>query len=189
MGGCPGASAGRQVVQRSRARRRFSRSASEALPVAPESIDPDHPVRVLSYGRKPHVHRIFFTVDDETEVVRILHVRRGPRRRPIAEELRDEQCWPPLMPKQVCSSHRHRRVPPTDEAPCRRCRDVNGADEDRCAQLSAEFRQQLHSPRDETERVAVLPRAQTTASQGSSRPSHPSFASSSVSSCLKLDRT
>jgi plasmid stabilization system protein ParE len=24
-------------------------------PVAPESIDPDHPVRVLSYGRKPHV--------------------------------------------------------------------------------------------------------------------------------------
>ena len=24
-------------------------------PEAPESIDPDHPVRVLSYGRKPHV--------------------------------------------------------------------------------------------------------------------------------------
>jgi plasmid stabilization system protein ParE len=28
-------------------------------PVAPESIDPNHPVRVLSYGRKPHVSRIF----------------------------------------------------------------------------------------------------------------------------------
>jgi plasmid stabilization system protein ParE/PHD/YefM family antitoxin component YafN of YafNO toxin-antitoxin module len=33
-------------------------------PVAPESIDPDHPVRVMSYGRKPRVYRIFFTVDD-----------------------------------------------------------------------------------------------------------------------------
>lgn len=33
-------------------------------PVAPESIDPDRPVRVLSYGRKPHIYRIFFTVDD-----------------------------------------------------------------------------------------------------------------------------
>jgi hypothetical protein len=33
-------------------------------PVAPASIDPDQPVRVLSYGRKPHVYRVFFTVDD-----------------------------------------------------------------------------------------------------------------------------
>jgi toxin ParE1/3/4 len=55
--------------------------------VAPESIDPDHPVRVLSYGRKPHVYRIFFTVDDEDNVVRVVHIRRGARRRPAAEEL------------------------------------------------------------------------------------------------------
>jgi plasmid stabilization system protein ParE len=59
-------------------------------PVAPESIDPDQPVRVLSYGRKPHVYRVFFTVDDETKAVRVVHVRRGARRRPIAEELRGE---------------------------------------------------------------------------------------------------
>jgi toxin ParE1/3/4 len=59
-------------------------------PVAPESIDPDHPVRVLSYGRKPHVYRVFFTVDDEANVVRVVHVRRGARRRPIAEELQGE---------------------------------------------------------------------------------------------------
>jgi toxin ParE1/3/4 len=59
-------------------------------PVAPESIDPDHPVRVLSYGRRPHVYRIFFAVDDETNVVRVVHVRRGARQRPIAEELKDE---------------------------------------------------------------------------------------------------
>ncbi len=60
------------------------------FPVAPESIDPDYPVRVLSYGRKPHVYRIFFTIDDEMNVVRVVHVRRGARRRPIAEELRGE---------------------------------------------------------------------------------------------------
>jgi plasmid stabilization system protein ParE len=55
-------------------------------PVAPENIDPDHPVRVLSYARKPHVYRIF-TVDDEDNVVRVVHIRRGARGRPAAEEL------------------------------------------------------------------------------------------------------
>jgi len=56
-------------------------------PVAPESIEPDQPVRVLRYGRKPHVYRIFFTVDDDARLVRVVHVRRGARRRPIADEL------------------------------------------------------------------------------------------------------
>jgi toxin ParE1/3/4 len=59
-------------------------------PVAPESIDPDRPVRVLSYGRKPHVYRIFFTVDDYANVVRVVHVRRGAKRRAMPEELKDE---------------------------------------------------------------------------------------------------
>ena len=59
-------------------------------PVAPESLDLDRPVRVLSYGRKPHVYRIFFTVDDEASIVRVLHVRRGARHRPIAEEPSDD---------------------------------------------------------------------------------------------------
>jgi plasmid stabilization system protein ParE len=56
-------------------------------PVAPESFDPDHPVRVLTYGRNPRAYRVFFTVDDEVEIVRVLHVRRGARQRPIAKEL------------------------------------------------------------------------------------------------------
>jgi plasmid stabilization system protein ParE len=59
-------------------------------PVAPESIDPHTPVRVLSYGRKPRVYRIFFTVNDATNVVRVVHVRRGARRRPTSEELTRE---------------------------------------------------------------------------------------------------
>ena len=59
-------------------------------PVAPESLDPDHPVRVLSHGRKPHAYRVFFTVDEYAEIVRVLHVRRGARQRPMAEELKGE---------------------------------------------------------------------------------------------------
>lgn len=59
-------------------------------PVAPESFDPEHPVRVMTYGRKPHAFRVFFTVDDDAEIVRVLHVRRGARQRPMAEDLRGE---------------------------------------------------------------------------------------------------
>jgi toxin ParE1/3/4 len=57
-------------------------------PVAPESIDPDRPVRVLSYGRKPHVYRIFFTIDDDAKVVRVVHLRRSARRPPLPGELK-----------------------------------------------------------------------------------------------------
>jgi plasmid stabilization system protein ParE len=56
-------------------------------PVAPENFDTEHPVRVLTYGRKPHTYRVFFAVDDDAGVVRVLHIRRGARRRPTAEEM------------------------------------------------------------------------------------------------------
>lgn len=63
---------------------------ADRCPVASESVDPDRPVRVLTYGRKPHVYRVFFTVDHTAKLVRILHVRRGARRPPAADELLDE---------------------------------------------------------------------------------------------------
>lgn len=59
-------------------------------PIAPESIDPDQPVRVMSYGRKPHVYRVFFTVDDDASLVRVVHIRRGARLRPSADELKGD---------------------------------------------------------------------------------------------------
>ncbi len=62
----------------------------DRCPVAPESVDPDNPVRVLSYGRRPHLYRIFFTVDHSAKVVPVVHVRRGARQRPTAEELKGE---------------------------------------------------------------------------------------------------
>lgn len=56
-------------------------------PVAPESVDPARPIRVLLYGRKPHVYRVFFTVDHGDRVVRIVHLRHGARRPPAAKVL------------------------------------------------------------------------------------------------------
>ena len=56
--------------------------------IAPESFDPDQPVRVLNYGRSPHVYRVFFTVDERANVVRVVHIRRGARQRPASRELK-----------------------------------------------------------------------------------------------------
>jgi len=62
----------------------------DRCPIAPESIDLDNPVRVFSYGRRPHVYRIFYTVDHGANVVLVVHVRRGARQRPTVEELKGE---------------------------------------------------------------------------------------------------
>jgi toxin ParE1/3/4 len=83
-----GAAAGCPVVQRCRESDLFTRQHPKRCPVAAESFDPGHPVRVLTYGRKPHAYRIFFTVDDDAEIVRVVHVRRGARQKPMAGELR-----------------------------------------------------------------------------------------------------
>jgi toxin ParE1/3/4 len=56
-------------------------------PTAPENVDPDRPVRVLNFGRTPHVYRVFFTVDDSANVVHVVHVRRGRRPGPAKGEL------------------------------------------------------------------------------------------------------
>lgn len=63
----------------------------ERCPVAPESADPDRPIRVLRYGRKPHVYLVFFAVDMRTRVVRVLHVRRGARQPPTLEDLKERR--------------------------------------------------------------------------------------------------
>ena len=55
--------------------------------IAPESFDSGQPVHVLNYGRSPQVYRVFFTIDESTKVVRVLHIRRGTRQRPSPGEL------------------------------------------------------------------------------------------------------
>jgi plasmid stabilization system protein ParE len=60
-------------------------------PIAPESIDPESPVRVLHHGRKPHVYRIFFVIDEPAQTVRVVHVRRGARQPATPAELRGQE--------------------------------------------------------------------------------------------------
>jgi len=62
----------------------------ERCPISPESFDSNHPVRVLNFGRSPHVYHVFFNVDNSSKVVRIVHVRRGARQRPAPGELKAE---------------------------------------------------------------------------------------------------
>jgi hypothetical protein len=76
----------RPMVQRSRTGGLSLGQHPKRCPVAPESFDSEYPVRVLTYGRKPHACRILFMVDDEAEVVRVLHVRRGARQPAMADE-------------------------------------------------------------------------------------------------------
>lgn len=48
--------------------------------LAPETRQFAFEARQLLYGRKPHLYRILFTIDDD--VVNILHIRHG-RRKPV----------------------------------------------------------------------------------------------------------
>lgn len=52
----------------------------ERCPVAAESFDSDHPVRVRHYGRAPHTYRVLFAIDEAGRTVYVLHIRRGVRR-------------------------------------------------------------------------------------------------------------
>ncbi len=58
--------------------------------IAPESFDRDQPIRVLNYGRSPHVYRVFFTVDETAKVVRVVHIRRGARQGPAPGDLKGD---------------------------------------------------------------------------------------------------
>lgn len=51
----------------------------ERCPSAPESVDPERPVRVLHYGRARHVYRVLFSIGNAERIVYALHVRRGAR--------------------------------------------------------------------------------------------------------------
>jgi plasmid stabilization system protein ParE len=56
--------------------------------IAPESYDPDQPVRVLNYGRSRNIYRVFFTIDEDAQVVRVVHIRRGARQRASLGDLK-----------------------------------------------------------------------------------------------------
>jgi plasmid stabilization system protein ParE len=57
-------------------------------PIAPENVDSESPVRVLHYGRTPHVYRIFFVIDEPAQTVHVVQPRRGARQPATAGELK-----------------------------------------------------------------------------------------------------
>jgi len=48
-------------------------------PMAPEASKLQRPVRHLLYGKKPHVYRVVYELDDQQKVVHVLTIRHGAR--------------------------------------------------------------------------------------------------------------
>jgi plasmid stabilization system protein ParE len=56
--------------------------------LAREPFGANRRVRVLPYGKRPHVYRVFFTIDEAAKSVRVLHIRYGRRRVPRSVDVR-----------------------------------------------------------------------------------------------------
>lgn len=50
-------------------------------PVAPEASRRKRKPRCLLYGKKPHVYRVIYEVDERRQAVRVLAIRHGARRK------------------------------------------------------------------------------------------------------------
>ena len=50
-------------------------------PVAPEARRIKRKLRNLLYGKKPHVYRVIYEVDEGRQLVLVLHIRHGARRK------------------------------------------------------------------------------------------------------------
>jgi toxin ParE1/3/4 len=48
-------------------------------PFAPERKGKDRELRQLLYGKKPHIYRVIYDVDENQRMVRVFHIRHGAR--------------------------------------------------------------------------------------------------------------
>jgi toxin ParE1/3/4 len=56
-------------------------------PLAPEAKGKTRELRHLLYGKKPHVYRVIYEIDESQRMVRIFHVRHSARQGPSAPEI------------------------------------------------------------------------------------------------------
>jgi toxin ParE1/3/4 len=56
-------------------------------PVAPEARRMKRELRNLLYGKKPHVYRVIYEVDEGRQAVLVLHIRHGARRKLKSSDL------------------------------------------------------------------------------------------------------
>ena len=57
-------------------------------PEAPESKKAKRPLRHLLYGKKPHIYRVIFEIDEARKMVRLLTIRHGAMEEAKPGELR-----------------------------------------------------------------------------------------------------
>jgi toxin ParE1/3/4 len=56
-------------------------------PAAPEARKTIRKLRHLLYGKKPHVYRVIYEVDERRQTVSVLHIRHGARRKIKSSDL------------------------------------------------------------------------------------------------------
>ncbi|MBX7134202.1 MAG: type II toxin-antitoxin system RelE/ParE family toxin [Fimbriimonadaceae bacterium] len=59
-------------------------------PAAPESKKVKRPLHHLLYGKKPHIYRVIYELDERRKTVRVLTIRHGAREPMEPEEIADE---------------------------------------------------------------------------------------------------
>jgi plasmid stabilization system protein ParE len=52
-------------------------SHPDRCPLAPEGEKARRPLRHLLYGKKPHVYRVVYEIDEQKGIVRVLTIRHG----------------------------------------------------------------------------------------------------------------
>jgi mRNA-degrading endonuclease RelE of RelBE toxin-antitoxin system len=60
----------------------------DRCPMAPEARKLRRELRHLLYGKKPHVYRVIYEVDERRQTVWVLTVRHGARRRLKASDVK-----------------------------------------------------------------------------------------------------
>ena len=60
-------------------------------PTAPEARRMKRNLRHMLYGKKPHVYRVIFEVDERRRAVRVLTIRHGARQRIKVSDLSDSE--------------------------------------------------------------------------------------------------
>jgi toxin ParE1/3/4 len=61
-------------------------SSPFGCPAAPEAVKSRRPLRHLLYGKKPHVYRVIYEIDEMGQLVTVLAIRRGAMGRAALDE-------------------------------------------------------------------------------------------------------
>jgi len=52
----------------------------DRCPIAPEAQRANRELRNLLYGKKPHIYRVIYEIDESRRMIKVFHIRHGARR-------------------------------------------------------------------------------------------------------------